>query len=286
MKKKIGLVLEGGAMRGLYTAAVLDTFMDNNIEIDGIIGVSAGALFGANYFSKQKGRALRYNKKYAKDKRYISINSLLKTSNIVNKDFAFYEITNTLDPFDDKEFIRSNKDYYATITNIETGKSEYINIKNSVVNNLEVLRATSAMPLVSNFVEINNNKYLDGALADSIPVEKCINLGYDKIIVILTQPLNYRKKPYTGIAKLLIKLKYKKYPKLVAAILNRYKNYNDTLEKIIDLENKKEIFVIRPSHNLGISRLEKDENKLQEVYDLGVEDCNNALSKLKKYLTK
>lgn len=284
MNKRVGLVLEGGAMRGLYTAGVLDTFMDNNINVDGIIGVSAGALFGANYFSKQKGRALRYNKRYCKDKRYISIHSLFTTGNIVNKDFAFYEITNNLDPFDDKKFIKSNKDFYTTVTNIETGKAEYINIKGSIVKNLEVLRATSAMPMVSKFVEINNKKYLDGALADSIPVKKCIELGYDKVIVILTQPLEYRKESYKGIAKLLIKLKYKKYPKLVEAILNRYLNYNETLDYIIDLENKKKIFVIRPSHNLGISRLEKDENKLQEVYDLGVKDANKIFKKLKKYL--
>lgn len=281
---KVGLVLEGGAMRGLYTVGVLDIFMDNNINIDGIIGVSAGALFGANYFSKQRGRALRYNKKYCRDKRYISIHSLLTTGNIINKDFAFYKVTNELDPFDDKEFIKSNKDFYAVITNVETGLPEYVNIKNSTVENLEVLRATSAMPMVSKMVEINNQKYLDGALADSIPVEKGIDLGYDKIIVILTRPLFYRKKPFSKLETAFIKLKYRKYPKLIDAILNRYSNYNSSLEKIIDLENKKEIFVIRPSRNLNISRLEKDENKLQEVYDLGISDAKKQINKLKEFL--
>ncbi|MBQ7031553.1 MAG: patatin family protein [Bacilli bacterium] len=281
---KIGLVLEGGAMRGLYTAGVLDVFLDNNINIDGIIGVSAGALFGANYYSKQRGRALRYNKKYCKDKRYISIHSLITTGNIVNKDFAFYKVTNELDPFDDEEFIKTNKDFYVVITNVETGSAEYINIKNSTVKNLEVLRATSAMPLVSKMVEINNHKYLDGALVDSIPVTKAIDMGYDKIIVILTRPLEYRKKPFSKLESLFIKLKYRKYPKLVKAILNRYSNYNECLEKIIDLESKKEIFVIRPSRDLNISRLEKDECKLQEVYDLGINDAKKQMKKLIEFL--
>ncbi|MBQ8902644.1 MAG: patatin family protein [Bacilli bacterium] len=281
---KIGLVLEGGAMRGLYTAGVLDVFLDNNINIDGIIGVSAGALFGANYYSKQRGRVLRYNKKYCKDKRYISIHSLITTGNIVNKDFAFYKVTNELDPFDDEEFIKTNKDFYVVITNVETGMPEYINIKNSTVKNLEVLRATSAMPIVSKMVEINNHKYLDGALADSIPVTKAIDMGYDKIIVILTRPLEYRKKTFSKLESLFIKLKYRKYPKLVKAILNRYSNYNECLEKIIDLESKKEIFVIRPSRDLNISRLEKDESKLQEVYDLGINDAKKQMKKLIEFL--
>jgi len=284
--KKVGLVLEGGAMRGLYTAGVLDTFMDNKINIDGIIGVSAGALFGANYFSNQKGRALRYNKKYCKDKRYISIHSLLTTGNIVNKGFAFYKITNELDPFDDKEFIKTNKDYYVVVTNVLTGDAEYINIKNSTIDNLEILRATGAMPLVSKIVDVNNNKYLDGAIADSIPVNKCLELGYDKVIVVLTQDKNYRKKPFGKMAELIIKLKYRKYPKLKEKILNRYKQYNESLDDIKKLEKEGKIFVIRPSKKIEISRLESDENKLQNVYDLGVKDCNKLLKKLYEYLNK
>ncbi len=281
---KVGLVLEGGAMRGLYTAGVLDTFLDNNINIDVIIGVSAGALFGANYYSKQRGRALRYNKKYCKDRRYISIHSLITTGNIINKEFAFYKVTNELDPFDDEQFVKTNKDFYAVITNVETGLAEYINIKNSTIENLEVLRATSAMPIVSKMVEIRGQKYLDGALADSIPVEKALDFGYDKIIVVLTRPLEYRKKPFSKLESKFIKLKYRKYPKLIDVILSRYSNYNNSLEKIIDLENKKEIFVIRPSCNLNISRLEKDENKLQEVYDLGINDAKKQIKELKKFL--
>ncbi|MBE5821574.1 MAG: patatin family protein [Clostridiales bacterium] len=276
----VGLVLEGGAMRGMYTAGVLDVFLDNNIRIDGIIGVSAGVLFGVNYLSKQRGRVIRYNQKYINDKRYMGFKSLITTGNIINKDFAFYEIPTKLDIFDQETFAKSNTPFYATITNIETGKPEYVKLTD-VYKQIEVLRATSAMHFVSKFVELDTGKYLDGGISDSIPIDKCIEMGYDKIIVILTRPIEYRKKKGNT---LLAKLKYGKYPNLVNAINNRYIKYNNTVEKIIDMENKKEIFVIRPSKTIKMKRIEKDINKLQEMYDLGIKDCKNALDDLNKYL--
>ncbi len=278
----IGLVLEGGAMRALYTAGVLDVFLEENIQIDGIIGVSAGVLFGVNYSSKQKGRAIRYNKKYAKDKRYMGITSLLKTGNIINNEFAYYEVPFKLDIFDEQTFEKSNTKFYATVTNIETGKPEYIEVKN-VFKQMELMRATSSMPFVSKIVEYENKKYLDGGIADSIPVEKCKELGYDKVIVVLTRPIDYRK---TKSNKIMAKIKYKKYPNLINTINNRYINYNNTVEKIIDMENKKEIFVIRPSRLVKIKRIEKNQEKLQEIYDLGVEDCKNKIEELKKYINE
>jgi predicted patatin/cPLA2 family phospholipase len=277
---KVGLVLEGGAMRGLYTAGILDIFLDNNIQIDGIVGTSAGVLFGCNYPSKQRGRVIRYNKEYIKDKRYMSIHSLITTGNFVNKDFSFYELPFKLDVFDEKAFEESGIDFYATVTNVETGKAEYIKV-NNVLEQMEVLRATSALPYMSEMIKIGNGKYLDGGISDSIPVEKCKELGYDKLIVILTRPLNYRKKKSNGF---LAKLVYRKYPNLVKAINNRYKDYNECIEKIIDMENKKEIFVIRPSRTVNIKRMEKDINKLQEMYDLGIEDGKNVIEDLKEYL--
>ena len=276
----VGLVLEGGAMRGMYTAGVLDVFLENNIEVDGIIGVSAGVLFGVNYCSKQKGRVIRYNKKFAKDKRYMGIHSLITTGNIINKDFSFYEVPFKLDVFDEKTYEESKIDFYATITNVETGKPEYVKLEN-VFEQMEVLRATSAMPFVSKMVELNGNKYLDGGISDSIPIDKCKELGYEKIIVILTRSIEYRKNKSN---EQITKIKYKKYPKLIHTINNRYKNYNNTVEKIIDMENKKEIFVIRPSKTIKIKRIERDADKLQEMYDLGVEDCKNILNDLRKYL--
>ncbi|MGC6343049.1 patatin-like phospholipase family protein [Bisgaard Taxon 45] len=278
---KVGLVLEGGAMRAMFTAGVLDVFLDQHIHIDGIVAVSAGVLFGVNFPSKQRGRAIRYNKKYLNDKRYMGLHSLLTTGNIVNKDFAFYEVPFTLDPFDIDTFMSSNIDFYATLTNVHTGEAEYFKLGNAF-EEMEVLRATSAMPFVSNMVEINGQYYLDGGIADSIPLKKCQALGYDKIIVVLTRPLEYRKKPTPSW---IFNAFYRKYPKLVEKLAQRYQNYNDTVEEIIKLNKNKEIFVIRPSQTLPIKRIEKNVEKVQAMYDLGVEDAKKEMTALKEFLT-
>lgn len=277
---KVGLVLEGGAMRGMYTAGVLDTFLENNIEVDGIIGVSAGVLFGVNYLSKQKGRVIRYNKRFINDRRYMGLWSLLTTGNIINKEFSFYEVPQKLDVFDNDTFMKSKIDFWATVTNMETGNAEYIKL-DDLFAQMEVLRATSAMPYVSKIVELENGKYLDGGISDSIPVEKCKELGFDKVIVVLTRPLDYRKKKPK---EFLAKTYYRKYPKFAKTLNNRYKMYNETVEKIIDMENKKEIFVIRPTRLVKVKRIEKDPNKLQEMYELGIEDAKNSLEKLNEYI--
>lgn len=280
---KTCLILEGGAMRGMYTSGVLDVLLENNLHVDGIIGVSAGALFGINYCSKQIGRALRYNKKYINDKSvdYMSFKNLIKTGNLINKDFAFNELPFKLDVFDEKTFRKSKTDFYATITNVKTGKAEYVKIENTE-KQMEVFRATGAMPFVSQMVEIDNELYLDGALGDSIPIEKAKDLGYDKLIVVLTRPLNYKKKKPL---QMLAKIKYKEYPNLIEAINTRYQKYNDTIEKIIDLENKKEIIVVRPTKDLKIKRIERNTDKLQEMYDLGVSDCKKLLPNIKSFLS-
>ena len=250
---KIGLVLEGGAMRGMYTAGVLDTFLDKDFWVNGIISVSAGALFGVNYPSRQKGRAIRYNKKFISDKRYISFKSLVSTGNIVNKDFAFYEVPFKYDVFDNKTFKESDIDFYVAVTNLQTAQAEYVKLIDPLAQ-MEVLRATSAMPYVSRPVEIGGIPYLDGAIADSIPVEQMQKLGYDKIIVILTRTLDYRKsKPMTWIAKWF----YRHYPHFVDAVNQRYAMYNRQFENVIKLAEKGDIFVIRPSVDLKIKRIEK-----------------------------
>ena len=279
---KVGLVLEGGAMRGMYTAGVLDTFLDNDIKVDGIIGTSAGVLFGVNYPSKQKGRVIRYNKKYCEDKRYMGLHSLITTGNVINKDFSFYEVPYKLDIFDDKTFNESGIDFYATVSNIETGEAEYFKL-DKILEQMEILRATSAMPFVSEIVEIDGKKYLDGGVTDAIPLDKCKELGYDKIIVVLTRVKEYRKKKSSDF---LAKLMYKKYPKLIDAMNRKYKVYNDTVERIIDCENKKEIFVIRPSRFVKVGRIEKNPERLQEMYELGIQDTNNRIEELKKYLSE
>ncbi|WGE35977.1 patatin-like phospholipase family protein [Actinobacillus genomosp. 1] len=279
---KIGLVLEGGAMRGMFTAGVLDVFLDENIHIDGAVTVSAGALFGINYPAKQRGRVLRYNLNYLNDRRYMGLHSLLTTGNIVNRDFAFYELPFTLDPFDQETFSKAQFDFWVTLTNIESGAAEYVKITDAFAQ-MEVLRATSAMPLVSKIVEIDGKKYLDGGIADSIPLRKCIDLGYDKIIVVLTRPLDYRKKPSSTA---LFKWFYRKYPKLIERWQNRYAEYNQSVEQVIKLQEQQKIFVIRPSQTLAISRLEKDPNKVKAMYELGVHDAKQLISALKDFLSE
>ncbi len=277
---KIGMVLEGGAMRGMYTAGIIDMLLEDEIKVDTIVGVSAGVLFGVNYLSKQKGRVIRYNKEYAKDPRYMGFKSLITTGNIINKEFAFYEVPFKLDIFDEEEFEKSDCELYATVTNVETGKPEYFKV-NNVYSDMELLRATSAMPFVSKIVEWDGKRYLDGGISDSIPVDKCKELSCDKIIVVLTRPLEYRKKKANSF---MTKIGYSKYPNLINTINNRYKNYNDILEKVIELEGKNEIFVLRPSKDLHIKRIEKDKEKLQAMYDLGVEDYRKNIEELRKYL--
>lgn len=275
------LVLEGGALRGIYTAGVLDELMKEDIKIDAIIGVSMGALVGINYCSKQRGRALRYNLAYCRDKRYIGINSLIKTGDIVNKEFAYYEIPNELDKFDYQEFDKSKTKFYCTVTNVESGKAEYYEITNSK-KQTEYLRAGGSIPGVSKIVTINNKKYLDGGIGDSIPVKKAIKLGYDKIIVVTTRPKEYRKSE--KMLKIL-EFQYRKYPNFVKTLESRGKRYNEIVEEIIKLEKKHKIFVIRPSKTIPIKRIEHNPEMIKKQYDLGVNDFKKRLKDLKKYLS-
>ena len=279
---KVGLVLEGGALRGIYTAGVLDVLLKNNVKVDKIIGVSAGALFGVNYKSNQPGRALRYNKKYCNNKNYMSYYSFFTTGNIVNREFCFDKLVNELDPFDYETYSNNNIDFYATVTNLETGKAEYHLIKDiRNEKDSEYLRASGSMPFVSRIVEVDGKKYLDGAIADSIPVDKMLTMSVDKIIVVPTRPIDFRRRKKTAIFN---KLKYKKYPNFVDKLSNRYKMYNKEVERIIDLENQGKVFVIRPSRFVNIKRLEKNPEIIQEMYDLGVSDTKSKLKELKKYL--
>ncbi len=280
---KVGLVLEGGGMRALFTAGVLDALLDiKELDIDGIVGVSAGALFGVNYVSGQKERAIRYNKKYARDKRYMGFYSWITTGNAVNEEFAFYEIPFKLDVFDQEKFKQSKIDFYVVMTNVESGKPEYVLIKD-VFKQMEYLRATSALPFASKIIEINGKKYLDGGISDSIPIDYCEGLGYDKIILVLTRPKNTHKEDKLNF---LYKLVYRKYPNLVERLINMGKDYEVVLKKIEDLENENKIFVIRPPEVLKIGRLEKNEDKIQNVYDIGLNTGIKEKENLLKYLNK
>lgn len=279
---KIGIVFEGGAMRGMYTAGVIDVLLEMGIKADVVIGVSAGALFGINYKSRQKGRALRSNLKYVKDKRYMSLYNLVTTGNIVNEDFCFNEIPNILDDFNYASFKRSKGEFYAVVTNVNSGEAEYIKIEDCK-RDVQALRASGSMPFVSRPVEYIGQFYLDGGIADSIPIDKIMSMGLDKVIVVLTRPQGYRKKR-TSIAP--AKVMYKKYPKLIETMKNRYKVYNKSLDEINFLESEKDIFVVRPSELIKIKKMEKDEDKLKEMYNLGYNDLKSRKSELNDYLNK
>ncbi len=278
-KPKTAFVLEGGAMRGLYSAGVLDVFMQNNIQTDAIYGVSAGALFGMNFKSGQIGRAIRYNLKYAHEKNYMGLYSLLTTGNIMNKEFCFNKLVNELDRLDFETFKNSPVDFFAVVTNVEEGTPEYF-IINDAKYDLEKLRASGSMPFVSRLVEINGNHYLDGAISDPIPFEKVLNEGYEKIIVVLTRPENYAKHkehlPYS--------LFYRKYPNFIKCANKQFEKYNKTLDLIKQYENEGKIVVLRPSKNLNIARVEKNLAKLRAIHTLGTEDCTRRLDEIKKYL--
>lgn len=276
----VGLVLEGGAMRGLYTAGILDVWMDEGIRADGLFGVSAGAIFGANLFSGQKGRGLRYNLRYMPDKRYMSLRLLLTTGDLISRDFAYYRITNELDPFDEAAFERYGGAFYAVATDVMTGEPKCIRIDN-VMEQLEVLRASAALPFVSKMVELNGRRYLDGGVSDSIPVRECLERGYDRVVVILTQPADYRKQPMNPA---LIRLCYARYPKLQEALLRRHDAYNAQCEEVARLEAEGRVFVIRPESALGIGRLERDPARLQAVYGRGTADGKRTLPALRAYL--
>ena len=280
---KIGLVLEGGGMRGLFSAGVLDALLElKELNVNGIVGVSSGALFGVNYVSKQKERAVRYNKKYADDKRYMGLHSWITTGNAVNKDFAFYELPYKLDVFDNETFKKAETDFYVVMTNVESGKPEYVLIEDAFAQ-MEYLRATSALPFASKIIEINGKKYLDGGISDSIPIDFCESLGYDKIIAVLTRPEGTYKEDKLGF---LYKLVYRKYPNLVNSLLNMATDYEKVLTKIKDLENKGKIFVVRPPEVLKIGRLEKNRDKIQKVYDTGLNTGLKELDNIVKYLNK
>ncbi|MBS4769832.1 patatin family protein [Carnobacteriaceae bacterium zg-ZUI240] len=279
---KVGLLLEGGGMRGMYTAGVLDVLMEHDIKVDGMVCVSAGALFGVNYLSKQKGRALRYNLNYLLDKRYMGWHSFLTTGNMVNKEFTYYTVPFTLDPFDNETYKSSNIPVHVPITNVETGQAEFVMVSD-VFQQMEVLRAASALPIVSKLVEIDGKFYLDGGMADSIPIDFMQEQSFDKIIIVLTRPKDYRKKK---VIKWVYQLLYRRYPKLVETIANRHEHYNATVEKIMKLEEEGKVFVIRPTENITIGRLEKSKQKIQEIYDLGSQNMHQRLEKLYAYLEK
>ncbi len=281
---KNGLVLEGGAMRGMFTCGVIDVMMENNINFDGMIGVSAGAAFGCNFKSGQIGRGIRYNMQFCNDKRYCSINSLLKTGNLYNAEFCYKIVPTQYDVFEYDAFYKNPMEFVAVCMDIETGKPYYKHFDKEEENMFEWFRASASLPLVSQIVEIGEKKLLDGGIVDSIPIKYFESIGYDKNVVVLTQPIDYVKQKQKAIA--LIKRVYKKYPKLVEAMANRHNMYNDTLAYIKQRENEGMALVIRPKEDLKIGRTEKNPEELKRVYEIGREIAKEQIEKIREFIER
>lgn len=280
---KTALILEGGAMRGIYSAGVLDFLMENNIETDLCIGVSAGALFGINYKSKQPGRVLRYNLKYSCDKRFVGAYSLFKTGDLMDKQFYFNDLPYKLDPMDLETYRNSKTEFKAVVTNLKTGKAEYVDIDDlGDYKCMEYLRASGSLPFLSKNVVIDDIPYLDGGVADSVPVEYCLENGYDKIIVVLTRPYGFRKK---GTIK-LTRLFYKDYPEFCETLKHRNESYSKQYELIERLENEGKIVVIRPTEIIKTKATEKNPDVLKALHTLGIKDCTEKLGEIFAYLEK
>lgn len=268
-------------MRGLYTAGVLDAFMENDIYFDGVIGVSAGAIHGCSFVSRQKGRSIRYYKKYCKDPRFMSFRSLIRTGDFVGAQFCYHDLPEKLDVYDNETFLASPTKFYVTCTDLETGKAIH-HLVTDMFEEVDYLRASASLPHFSRIVSIDGKNYLDGAVADSVPVEAFQKLGYKRNVVILTREDGYVKKPE---APWLAKLAYRKYPKFIDTLQNRHTHYNETLEKLRQLEKEGSVLVIRPKVPLNIGRLENNPEKIQEIYDIGYQDGLKALDNVKEFIS-
>lgn len=265
-----GLVLEGGGMRGAYTTGVLDFLIDNDIYFKDCYAVSAGAGHACSYLSGQRGRAIKVNTDFLSDKRYCSLSSLRKTGNLFGVEFIYYIIPQQLNLYDYEAFKNCKTNFYATVTNIETGKAEYLPVVDMKEDMCKVV-ASSSLPLISQIQEIGGKKYLDGGIADSIPIKKSIKSGNSKNLIVLTQHNGYRKKPSSVMGA--IKLKYKKYPFFVEANKNRHAMYNSTLDFIEREEKNGGLVAVRPKKPIEISRFEKNRDKLLQLHEDGYNDA-------------
>ena len=279
----LGVTFEGGANRTVFSCGVIDALIKNKITADYIIGTSAGIAYSVTYASGQYGRNYKIAKQYISDKRYQGIRHFLNPENrsFYNLDFVFDEIPNKLVPFDYEKYKNFNGRTVAVVTNIETGKAEYLDVPRDD-RKFMYLRASCSLPLLFPVIEINGRKYLDGGIADSIPYEQAMRSGCDKNIVVLTRERDYRKKP-ESIQK-LIALKYRKYPDFVKASLERPYKYNKCVEKLEELEKQKKVFVIAPETTMNVGRTESDSAKLTALYKHGYDVAMKLMPDLKKYL--
>lgn len=276
-----GLVLEGGGMKGVYTSGVLDFFLDKGIEFSSCYGVSAGACSLCSFLSKQRGRAYHVNVDYLDDKNYCSVYSLIKTGDLFGVDMCYHKIPDKLYPYDYEAYNKYQGTFYSVVTNIETGCPEYIPIKD-MKRDIDAVRASASLPLVSRNVNYQGGLYLDGGISDAIPLRKSIQDGNAKNVVIMTKEIGYRRKPSTMAS--LIKLRYRKYPKVYELMKNRHNSYNETLDFIADEVRKGTAFLIQPRKSSNVGRIEKDQSKLKALYEEGYAQAKECYEDLIKFL--
>lgn len=281
---KTGLVLEGGAMRGLFTAGIIDVLMENNIKFNGAIGVSAGAAFGCNYKSGQIGRVIQYSKRFANNWKYASLWSLLTTGDYFGAEYAYHFIPNKLDIVDFETFRNNPMEFWAVATNVGSGKAVYRQLNTLDYEELEFVRASASMPLVSNIVKLNGQRLLDGGVADSIPLAFFQKQGYQRNVVVLTQPKGYRKQPNKLMP--LMHLQLHRHPKMLKALAERHIMYNKEVDLVLQEERKGNVFVLQPQIKLTIGHTSHNPKKMQETYEHGRKVATEELEKLKQFLAK
>ena len=276
--------MEGGALRGLFTAGILDVLMENGVRFDGLVGVSAGAAFGCNYKSGQVGRVIRYNKRFAHEWRYCSWRSWIATGDLFGGEFCYHKMPDELDVFDKETFDSNPMEYYAVCTDVETGEAVYKRLMKCSPETYEYIRASASMPMVSNIVEVGGRKLLDGGVTDSIPLRFFQEQGYERNLVILTQPADYQKQHNRLMP--ILRLWLHRYPKMIEALDRRHEMYNQQLEYVREEERKGNTYVIRPPQKLVIGHISHDENEMQGVYQMGRRVGEGRLKDIVEFLEK
>lgn len=277
----VGLILEGGGMRGAFTAGVLDCWMEQGLRFSDVYGVSAGACQACSYLCDQPGRGLRVWTDYIDDPRFCSMKSLLTTGDLFGAKLNYDLVPRQLDPLDNETFLKSGARFTAVVTDVETGRPVYIPIRD-MFGDIEAVRASASLPLISNMVVYKGRKYLDGGVSDSIPIRKAIADGHDRNVLVLTQAPGYRKEPNKALAAM--RIKYRKYPRLVEAVARRHTMYNDTLDLIDRLVAEGRLFVLRPDTKPEVGRVEKDPEKLRRLHAAGHATALREMPGLRAFL--
>lgn len=276
-----GIIFEGGGMRGAYTAGIIDALLEHDMNFEYCYGISSGATHATTYLSKQRGRAIQIVTDYIKDKRYFSIKNLIKTGNLFNVDFIYDTIPHELNPYDYETAKNNPAKFFVGVINMETSKGEFLRV-NDIEEEYMKVCASMSLPLIANMVEIDGQRYLDGGISDSLPIQRSINDGNKKSVLVLTQDATYRKK----LDKILplVAIKYRKFPGFVHMVKTRHIRYNASLDQIAEEEKAGRAFVLRPKKPVKIGRLELNRKKMLALYREGYEDGIEAMPRLKAFL--